>query len=262
MTTRNQYVFTEPYTPERGEFHPVHVSETLEFADVSTGPPWSSTVLEIAKRRDGENRIIAPRKSIVTVPPCRPEKQIAITPQIKISDHDEFSKTFLSMMDPQPGVLEYAQTFTEITLSSGVTVPLPYIRAKIPSCYRHLFLDDESATHTLRITDIQHTFLDIPVHDIVLVAQCLRINELLTLQPNHRKMGNVKPLFVVNDVPQLDSFWVLLQWLYSNDEDELYETLEISGHENLCGFMENCRFWGVIDVRVAAVVRELVESRS
>jgi hypothetical protein len=63
--------------------------------------------------------------------------------------------------------------------------------------------------------------------------------------------------FLVEGIPHMESFGTLLRWLYTNDEDELFETLKQMEEGALYGFAMNCRFWGVIDVRIRGVMHAL-----
>ena len=260
MPGTTQFVFAEPYTPEEGEFHPTlaPMSMNFEFADVCTGPPWPITKVEPIK----------PRKENMEITMSWNEESdilfgIIPSEQSPGGIDTEFAAMLLSMMKPEAEVLKYAQAFTYLKIS-GVMVPMTYVRTKIAPCFRDYYLDARSATHTLRLTSTNRQPFFLPVHDIVLVTQCLRVHKLARLQTNHRKLLKVKPVLHVEGVPHIDSFWILLKWLYSNDEDELYEALEqscLEGNEMLFGFVENCRFWGVIDSRVFGVVKALVEEK-
>src|SRR5208282_4572918 len=103
-----------------------------------------------------------------------------------------------------------------------------------------------------------HETAVIPIHDLVLVAQCLEIQRLVTPQSNSPKNKKSKPSLFFDNVPDLDSFRILLKWLYTNDEDELYETLRDS-FQLLFGFAMNCKYWGIIDFRVTGLIRTLLE---
>jgi hypothetical protein len=250
--------------PEKGEFKPVSIVMGIRFGDVCTGPPWTvNDAIDIARRREIEDVAQGLQQQSV-------QDGLSVMPRQTFKgsysgeSDEKFARMLLTMMEPEDDVLEYARTFTHLSMFSEGSIPLTYVRTKIPFCYQNVFLDEYSATHLLQLTSTDGQSLVIPVHDIVLVAQCLRISTLVTLETNHRKKGNVKPVFMVKDVPHLDSFWILLKWLYSNDEDELYDSLEkrcFDGDEMLFGFVQNCRFWGVIDLRVFAVLRAFVEAR-
>jgi hypothetical protein len=169
----------------------------------------------------------------------------------------------LSIIEPTTETLERARCLTHIKITSDVVVPLTYIRAKIPSHYQNFFLNETTATHDLHLTSISCETARLPVHDLVLIAQCLNIGHLATLLPNSPKKRKERQSLYVGNVPDLNSFGILLKWLYTNDEDELYEILRAScfGNNNLLvGFAMNCRFWGITDMRVAAVVRALLHN--
>ena len=156
--------------------------------------------------------------------------------------------------------MEEYRSFTHLKIPPDTTVPLTYLRLKIPVYYSDLFLNEKSATHTLHLTNLRNETAVMPVHDLVIVTQCLNIRQIITLQtPKTRK---AKPSLHVSNVPDLDSFGILLKWLYTNDEDELYEILstsQLDRRDLLCGFALNCRFWGIVDSRVCAVIRALLE---
>jgi hypothetical protein len=252
--------------PEQGEFKPVPILMGIRFGDVCTGPPWTANdALEIVRRREIEDVAQGLKQQPVQDGLSVMRRQsFEGSYFIAGEGDDKFARMLLTRMEPEDDVLEYARTFTHLAMFSEGSIPLTYVRTKIPFCYQNFFLDEYSATHFLQLTSTDGQSLVIPVHDIVLVVQCLRISTLVTLETNHRKKGDVKPVFMVNDVPHLDSFWILLKWLYSNDEDELYDSLErlcLDGDEMLFGFVQNCRFWGVVDLRVFAVSRAFVEAR-
>ncbi len=177
------------------------------------------------------------------------------------SDHIGFIKIVVSIMNPSPDVLELARNYTHLVLPPQDTpVPLTYVRRKIPMVYWKYFLHEESATHILHLTGVNYDFVSVPVHDIVLAVHCLNIRKLVTIRVS-RKVVNAKPMLLVENVPHIASFLVLLRWLYTNDENELVAALRIGGDEMLLGFAQNWRFWGVISSEVIEVLKKLMESK-
>lgn len=175
------------------------------------------------------------------------------------SDYIRFIEIVVSIMNPSPDVLELACNYTHLALHPEDTpVPLTYVRDKIPIIYREYFLHETSATHILYITSVNYGFVGVPVHDIVLAAHCLNFWKLVTIRVS-RNVVNAVPVLVEN-VPHIRSFLVLLRWLYTNDEDELVAALRIGGYKMLLGFAQNCRFWGVISSEVIEIVKKLMES--
>lgn len=278
--------FAEPYTPQKNEFHPVPILMGIEFVEVCTGPPWSvGDSLEIQRRKEIENyrRLKAVQEARVVQPPIVPTYNLSQAtynlsqdpmmfqmlnlsmPNYTLDFDDAFSNLVLSTMIPSANVFEYSRRFTHVTIAPKVTVPLTYVRAKIPDFYADFFLNEDTATHILHMTSLTGESASMPIHDLVLVAQCLEIWRLVTLVPSAPKPDGTegKPGLFVENVPHLEAFGVLLRWLYTNDEDELYETLEkpqmLNRDELLLGFAQNCQFWGVIDTRVLGVVRAILE---
>lgn len=271
--------FAEPYTPQNKEFHPVPILMGIEFVEVCTGPPWSvGDSLEIQRRKEIENyrrlKAVQDSRSVQShvVPTYNLSNDFMTTdifqftqPTYPVGGIDNsLADLILSTMTPSPNVFEYSRRFTHVTIAPKVSVPLTYVRAKIPEFYTDFFLDDESATHILHVTSVTGETASVPIHDLVLVAQCLEVWRLVTLVPAPPKSEGVdcKPGLFVENVPHLDAFAVLLRWLYTHDEDELYDTLEglqLNREELLLGFAQNCQFWGVIDTRVQGVVRTILE---
>jgi hypothetical protein len=126
----------------------------IEFADVCTGPPWTTgDVVETKRRKEMEDTDLTPtdtaklfNQSTLLNPPID-------TPRF---NHDLFASTILWILQPTPGVLEYSRHFTHITISSEIGVPLPYIRAQIPRIYEYFFLNERPAAHDLHLTSVNH----------------------------------------------------------------------------------------------------------
>ena len=255
--------FAEPYSPEAEEFRPVPLPRAIDFLEVSTGPPWSvGDDIEISRRKEMDNfqhgsQLEAPIEIlnsffIPTEIPFVPEN-----PAIQ----DDFVSSMLLVMEPSGPTMERYRNFTHLKIPPESIVPLSYLRHKIPAYYSDLFLNERSATHNLHLTNLQNDTAVMPIHDLVLVAQCHNIRQVITNQ-TPKKRG-AKPSLHVANVPDLDSFGILLKWLYTNDEDELYEILstsQLDQRELLCGFALNCRFWGIVDARVTAVIRALLDT--
>ena len=251
-----KYLFAEPYPPELHEFHAVPLAKEIEFAEVCTGPPWTAgDDVETKRRKDMEDTDLTPTDTAELF-----NQSTLLNPPIDTPtfNHNQFASTILWILQPTPEVLEYSRHFTHITISSEIAVPLPYIRAQIPHMYEYFFLNEKTATHDLHLTSVNHETAIIPIHDLVLVAQCLDIQHIVTLRSNSPKGKKSKPSLFVENVPDLDSFRILLKWLYTNNEDELYETLGDS-FQLLFRFAMNCKFWGIIDFRVTGVIRTLLE---
>jgi hypothetical protein len=263
MSNGNGHIrFTEPYSPQHDDFQPIPVSMDIEFVDVCTGPPYSvGDTVEMQRRKQLERNRQATAEIaelFMQVEQTIQAEQLAQPAQIETT----FAELVLSIIEPSRELIEYSRGFTHLTISSERNVPMPYIRAKIPMIYKDVYLDETTATHTLHLTSVNGMTAEIPIHDLVLVAQCLETRRLVKLQSNRRKQENVKPVLFVENVPHLESFGILLRWLYSNNEDELYEGLRRSrdnGDDIVLGFAQNCRFWGMIDARVLGVVRTIVE---
>ena len=257
--------FAEPYSPE-DEFRPVPLPRGIDFLTVSTGPPWSiGDDIEISRRKEMDYPRQIPHlpeivlrsevpTSVSIIPP-----EIAFVPQVPLVQ-DTLSSNVLLVMAPSDETLEQYRNFTHLKIPPETTVPLTYLRLKIPVFYRDLFLNEKSASHTLHLKNLRNETAVMPVHDLVLVVQCLNLQQILTLQT--LKTRTAKPSLLISNVPDLDSFGILLKWLYTNDEDELYEILstsQLDKRELICGFALNCRFWGIVDSRVSAVIRALLD---
>jgi hypothetical protein len=255
--------FAEPYSPE-DEFRPVPLPMGIDFLAVSTGPPWSiGDDIEISRRKEMDHprqithlEITRPSEvptSISIIPP-----EIPFVPQVPLIQ-DTLSSNVLLVMEPSDETLAQYRNFTHLKIAAETTVPLTYLRLKIPVFYRDLFLNEKSASHTLHLKNLRNETAVMPVHDLVLVVQCLNLRQIITLQT--LKTRTAKPSLMVSNVPDLDSFGILLKWLYTNDEDELYQILstsQLDKRELICGFALNCRFWGIVDSRVSAVIRALL----
>jgi hypothetical protein len=265
------YRFAEPYSPEHNEFQPVPIAMSIEFVGNCTGPPWSvGDEIEMMRRKEMENMhptfsaneyMSLPIASYFDVG-FSGVQYYGSTQQNGVIGNIDLRSTVHSILEPTAETLERTRGFTHIKISSDAIVPLPYIRAKIPSYYQNFFLNETTATHDLYLTSINSETARLPVHDLVLVAQCMNISRLATLLPNGQKKKKEKDALHVEGVPDLNSFGILLKWLYTNNEDELYEILKTSclGNSDLVvGFAMNCRFWGIVDTRVAAVVRALLQ---
>jgi hypothetical protein len=157
-----------------------------------------------------------------------------------------FIEVLTSMMQPSDHVLERARKFTSLKLPPEQDVSIAYIQEKIKS-------EHFPATHLLQIINTKSDTLDVPVIGIILLTQCMNFWEVVVSSAE-------RPVLSVKNVPDIPSFKVLLRWLYSNDEDELYKALSRGCDERmLVGFIQNCKFWGIVDERVIAVVIAVVE---
>ena len=155
---------------------------------------------------------------------------------------------------------------------------MQYVKDKIPACWG-LLNDDRSATHMLYLKTLDT--IPIAIHDIIFKAQCLNFRQVAIhqalrnpLRSNPRRQNRrrnqrrfrqntpkAKPSLLVKDIPDIQSFLELLKWLKSNNVRELYERLR-RNEGILLGFAQNCRFWGVIDPKVIAVFKMVVEENS
>lgn len=260
------YQFTAPYAPEQGDFQPVPINMQIAFVPVATGPPFSiGDDIEATRRREIERtQILQPTyQPPMVVPPQttynpNPPASAYVAGQLQNS----MLETVLAIMQPTAEMLAYSNSFTHIQISNQVSaIPISYIRERIPQFYRHLYLDEQSATHSLQLTSINQETLVMPAHDLVLVAQCLAIRNVSSFA--QIIPGMAKPALVIHNVPHLQSFNILFRWLYSNDQDELYESLAASranGSAMIFGFAQNCKFWGAIDPRITGVIRALLET--
>ena len=266
------YRFAEPYSPERNEFQPVPIAMSIEFVDNCTGPPWSvGDTVEMMRRKEMEKMCsIIPASEYVSRPSSPYVNDNALvelghapTQQTPAFGRTDLQSEVLSIIEPTAETLERARYFTHIKISSDAVVPLTYIRAKIPSHYQNFFLNEMTATHDLYLTSVTGETARLPIHDLVLIGQCTNIGHVTILLQYDQKKKKERDSLYVGNVPDLNSFGILLKWLYTNDEDELYEMLKSSCLGNnvlLIGFAMNCRFWGIADMRVTAVVRALLQN--
>jgi len=277
-----EYHFTEPYLPEGNDFHPVPISLGIEFAEICTGPPCSvEDVKEIERRRrsaslsgyrvpeqQASNRRLSEsgidfknqrpatlgdikrRRSFTSISRRERESPRAFT-------NEDFRKVVMTMLEPSAEIKRRAREFTHLIVS-GVPVPLTYIRTKIPEYYDQYFLDEGSATQHLHLKTATHGMQVVPVHNLVLDAQCLQWRHVIKPAVATSSEQKTKGAVVIEGLPHLESFGVLLRWLYTNDEDELYQELAGMEEGGLYGFAMNCRFWGVVDIRIRGVVLALL----
>jgi hypothetical protein len=268
--------FAEPYSPQGDDFQPVPVSMRIEFAEVCTGPPWTQgDAIELLRRKEKESPFSPSQSNAYVVPMNQPMENAIPYASYEMPLFDEFfmpptnqticendyATTILSILEPTNEIMDLARAFTHLKFCD-ISIPLPYIRSKIPAFYKNYFLNDKTATHDLHLSGTNNSAIGVlPIHDLVLVAQCLTIRQIIT-SSSPKPSKKAKRALYVENVPDLNSFGILLRWLYSNDEDELYEILQRSRLEDnniLMGFALNCRFWGVIDFRLIAVIRTLLE---
>jgi hypothetical protein len=179
------------------------------------------------------------------------------TPANHFHSYLRFSYNVLSILYPTPALLESARASTHLNLGNGPSVPLAYIQAILPVF--HLYFDNESATHTLFLIDTNQRSREISVHDIILQSQCFRIRHVFELS-NCSNEGHYKRVLIMH-VPDIDSFEILLKWLYSNNKKELYANLSMQNDDVLLGFAKNCRDLGVVDQRAIHVVERLLTNR-
>jgi len=275
------YQFTAPYAPEQGDFQPVPISMQIAFVPVAMGPPFSiGDDIEATRRREMERTqgsqvattFQAPAAIPAPPPPPAPPTQTtyyypgnppATNTYVAGPMQNSILDTVMAIMRPTAEMLAYSNTFTHIQISNqAAAVPISYIRERIPHFYRHLYLDEQTSTHSLQLHSINLQTLTMPAHDLVLTTQCLAIRNVASFQTT--VPGMTKPALVIQNVPHLPSFGVLFRWLYANDQDELYEALAGAraggGLETVFGFAQNCQFWGAIDPRITGVVRALLET--
>ena len=238
-------VFTEPEIPEETKYRPVPIPARSFFVHHSFEPPFRENF-------------------DINLPPQTPAPPPADTAQVPLQSHAipatsprhgplNFANLVLSTLRPDNETLIYANTFTHLTISHE-RIPLSYILDQIPQVYEGLYLHQQSSTHTLHLTDLNGQNGTFPIHDLVLVAQCLRLPVI--------EQTAVCQVISVENVPDVDSFGILLRWLYAHDERELYEMLRQAvgiGGSKLLAFAQNCKFWGIVDERVVRVVRSILE---
>jgi len=276
--------FTEPYLPQGNDFHPVPISLGIEFADVCTGPPSSvGDAKEVERRRRSDSLLrcrpperqfsnrrrsescidfkiqrndtlgnVERRWSFIPVVKRERESPTAFT-------NEDFRTVIMTMLVPSGEVEKWAGEFTHLTIS-GVPVPLAYIRAKIPEYYSQYFLDDDSATHHLHLKTATHGTQVVPVHNLVFDAQCLNWRHVIKSPDATSAREITRKAVVIEGLPHLESFGTLLRWLYTNNEEEVYHALVRMEEGGLYGFAMNCRFWGVVDVRIRGVMRAVLSS--
>jgi len=259
------YQFTAPYAPEQGDFQPVPIGMQIAFVPVATGPPFSvGDDIEAMRRREMERTQPMPayQAPVIAPPATTYNAYPPANTYVAGSVHNSMLDTVLAIMQPTAEMVEYSNNFTHIQVSTQASaVPISYIREKIPQFYRPLYLNEQSATHMLQLTSINQETAMMPAHDLVLVAQCLAIRNVASFQ--QIIPGMAKPALVIQNVPHLQSFGLLFRWLYTNDQDELYESLaasRVNGPETIFGFAQNCKFWGALDPRILGVLRGLLEA--
>lgn len=259
------YQFTAPYAPEQGDFQPVPIGMQIAFVPVATGPPFSvGDDIEATRRREMERTQPLPvyQPPPIAAPPTTNNIYPPANMYVAGSVNNPILDTVLAIMQPTAEMVEYSNNFTHIQVSTQASaVPISYIREKIPQFYRPLYLNEQSATHILQLTSINQETSIMAAHDLVLLAQCLAIRNVASFQ--QIIPGMAKPALVIQNVPHLQSFSVLFRWLYTNDQDELYESLaasRVNGPEMIFGFAQNCKFWGALDPRIVGVLRALLET--
>jgi len=158
-----------------------------------------------------------------------------------------FTNVLMWILTPSGDLTNRFKERRNITLDGNVPVPLPYIRDVIQQCSE--FFYQFRPTHILRLITPAQEVGQFPVHDIVLEAQCFN----LVFPP--RRDRRAAQVVVVKDVPDLESFRILLDWLYTNDVKKLSKRLIEQGvRPTMVNFVLNCRFWGVVDARIQEVV--------
>jgi len=163
------------------------------------------------------------------------------------------AKAVLRLLTPSREVYQSSSALTHLTLS-GKTIPLEYIRERLPVVYQSQFLNEQSSTHRLRLVSQTQETIEIPIHDIVLITQCFKIRRVAKLLPEQNPS---RPVLVMQGVPHIHTFLVLLRWLYSKDREELKAELERLDWDATLGFARNCRLLGVIDPQLVSVVRSV-----
>jgi len=158
-----------------------------------------------------------------------------------------FTKVLMWILTPSGDLIKRVKERRNITLDGNVPVPLPYIRHVIQKCSEIFY--QFPPTHILCLITPAQEVRQFPVHDVVLEAQCFN----LVFPP--RRDRRAAQVVVVKDVLDLESFRILLAWLYTNDEKKLSKRLIEHGvGRTMVNFVLNCRFWGVVDARIQEVV--------
>jgi hypothetical protein len=152
---------------------------------------------------------------------------------------------------------ELSGQIPDLTIDAGETIPFTYIRKMIPIIGPRLFGNKLSATHELRLNDLNEPLF---VHDQVLQVQCLRFWKVVTVKPSRRQVMPVMFMNIPHD--HIEAFLVLLWWLYMNDALKLDAVLKDKvthkGDEFLLQFAQNCSLLGVVNLEVIALVKNLV----
>jgi hypothetical protein len=205
--------------------------------------------------------VIKQKFSHVEIPPESPSK--IIHPPNDVVRDSQFSQ-IKDLAQPSPRTLALYRNFSHLHMHNEQRVPLAYIRHKIPQVYSNLFLDSTTSTHTLCVAptvampEDLPSLMSYPVHDLVLISQCMHIRSLARLLP--KTSGN--PVLILQNLPHLESFPLLLQWLYNNDSEELYHMLvkhKTHKIEFLKGFVDNMRFLGIVNADLRIVVSRIAE---
>jgi len=257
--TEMHYHFTEPYFPQGDEFKPVPLQTKVEFAEICTGPPWSTGDIESTRRKsagdDPQNSAFTQRAIRCTESFVRSSGPGNYSQQSPTLNSIGWVDAILSLLEPSPEAFECSTSFTNLVINSQ-EVPFHYVRDKIPSVYRNLFLNGTNTTHTLHLTSVLQEKASMPIHDIVMITQCFEFLRIVGTERRRRNQRKRRPSLYVEGVPDLNSFGVLLKWLYTNDEEELFRMLsEARPWDLIYGFAQNCKFWGVVDERISKVIQ-------
>lgn len=159
-------------------------------------------------------------------------------------------------------------------LKERVYIPCSYARSKASALFAQTWSDHSLATHTLIIHELGQVngtleahlkTLLYPIHDMVLLTQCGNWEDTLQYRDEIDVDDTLPTLRIA--VPHTDTIDPLLRFLHFHNAEDLYDTLlrlydtPEQGDTLLVHFARNVRALGVLDGRIPAIVRAVLNTR-
>lgn len=121
-----------------------------------------------------------------------------------------------------------------------------------------LFLSHESCDAFLEFRALDTGLAEtMPIHAFVMGSQCTAWGDLIRASQPRMVFG--KPWICFDCVPHMESFRILVEWLYSHDCMALaLRLVALPRIEDLCGFLKNAVFLGVQSDRLVPLIQAMV----
>lgn len=162
----------------------------------------------------------------------------------------------LSLLDLPEFVLDRFFNMPPVVAPDGTEIPAAYVRTRLSQ----LPIDSSVAPDfVLHVSDSLGEVRDFDLHSIVWDAQCTTRFTYNTSASSPSETRTTLPIELIS----IEGLAPFVEWLYTNDEDDLYESL-LAGSQTSIQFVPNfcqlVRTFGCVNHKFAGIVRALYSS--